>query len=274
MPGQRVRDVISFADEREIETSTRPHVVAVLNFSDRERLGGAMKRLSILAALAIGLAVSACIEFGTGFVVSREGYILTNYHVVEGCRSISVGLDDGEKTIRISARDAQNDLALLKSPSVSSTVAIFRSGRGVRAGDSVVAIGFPLRGLGLVASEANVTTGTISALAGPGDDTRLLQITVPVQVGNSGVPLLDGSGNVVGVIFAKLDAIEVANVTGDIPQNITLAINARVAQAFLDANGVDYQMAPSTVMKAVADIGEQAKAFTVPIECNKPIFPR
>ncbi len=222
-----------------------------------------MKRLSILAALAIGLAVSACVEFGTGFVVSREGYILTNYHVVEGCRSVSVGLDDGEKTIRISARDAQNDLALLKSPSVSSTVAIFRSGRGVRVGDSVVAIGFPFRGLGLVASEANVTAGTISALAGPGDDTRILQITVPVQVGNSGGPLLDASGNVVGVIFAK-----------NSPQNITLAINTRVAQAFLDANGVNYQMAPSTVMKAVADIGEQAKAFTVPIECNKPIFPR
>ena len=61
-------------------------------------------------------------------------------------------------------------------------------------------VGYPLRGL--LASEANVSTGAVSALAGPGDDRRLIQITAPVQSGNSGGPVLDAAGNVVGVVSA------------------------------------------------------------------------
>src|SRR5439155_21695916 len=99
-------------------------------------------------------------------------------------------------------------------------------GRAVRQGDGIVAVGFPLRGL--LASGPNVTTGTISALAGLGDDSRYLQITAPVQPGSSGGPLLDQSGNVVGVVVGKLDALRVAQAIGDIPQNVNFAINAAV----------------------------------------------
>ena len=101
---------------------------------------------------------------------------------------------------------------------------------------SVVAVGFPLPGL--LASEANVTTGIVSALAGIGDDTRFLQMTVPVQPGNSGGPLLDLEGRVVGVVVGKLDAVKVASVTGDIPQNVNFAIKAGVLRSFLDASAV------------------------------------
>jgi S1-C subfamily serine protease len=78
---------------------------------------------------------------------------------------------------------------------------------GIRSGEGVVAVGFPLRGL--LASTANVTTGSVSALAGPRDATRYLPITAPVQPGNSGGPLLDPSGNVIGVVVGKLDALTV-----------------------------------------------------------------
>jgi S1-C subfamily serine protease len=90
---------------------------------------------------------------------------------------------------------------------------------------------------GLLASEANVTTGTVSALAGIGNDTRL-QVTVAVQPGNSGGPLLGLRGRVVGVVVGKLDAVQIASVTGDIPQNVNFAIKAGVAQTFLQASGV------------------------------------
>ena len=133
------------------------------------------------------------------------------------------------------ARDQENDLALLAAP-VSLPAADFRGDPAIRAGDSVVAVGFPLHGL--LASEANVTTGTVSALAGIGDDDRFLQMTVPVQPGNSGGPLLDLQGRVVGVVVAKLDAVRVASVTGDIPQNVNFAIKADVVQNFLRASGV------------------------------------
>ncbi len=83
---------------------------------------------------------------------------------------------------------------------------------------------------------------------------RLMQISAPVQPGNSGGPLLDSSGNVVGVVVGKLNAIKVARLTGDIPQNINFGISAGTARTFLDAYGVPYETAPSTEVLPTADI--------------------
>jgi S1-C subfamily serine protease len=143
---------------------------------------------------------------------------------------------------------------------------MLRQGRGVRLADSVVVAGFPLTGL--LSSGLNVTTGAVSALAGPGDDRRLIQITAPVQPGNSGGPLLDSSGNVVGVVVSKLDALEVASITGDIPQNVNFAIALGTLQAFLDSNSIDYQTRASSSPKSNADVAEMARAATVQIECR------
>lgn len=131
----------------------------------------------------------------------------------------------------------------------------------------MVAVGYPLHGL--LSSEANVTTGNVSALAGIGNDTRFLQITAPVQPGNSGGPLVDQSGNVVGIIVGKLNAIEIAKVTGDVPQNVNFAINMAVAKAFLDANSVEYKSAPSVKKLDPADMVETAKKFTLLLECQR-----
>ena len=128
-------------------------------------------------------------------------------------------------------------------------------------------VGFPLHGL--LASEANVTTGTISALAGLGNDTRFLQITAPVQPGNSGGPLLDQSGNIVGVVVSKLDTMRIAKATGDIPQNINFAINGTVAKAFLDATSVEYETSASSNSMGAAEIGAAAKKFTLLLECYR-----
>ena len=87
----------------------------------------------------------------------------------------------------------------------------------------------------MLASGGNVVTGNVTALAGLGDDSRFLQISAPVQPGNSGGPLFDRHGNVVGVVVAKLNALKIASATGDIPQNVNFAIKASVAIAFLDA---------------------------------------
>jgi S1-C subfamily serine protease len=105
-------------------------------------------------------------------------------------------------------------------------------------------------------------------LAGPGNDARLLQITVPVQPGNSGGPLLDSSGNVVGVIVSGLDAMWILESTGSLPQNVNFAIKAGVARAFLDGSGVDYRLAGTGETVGAADIGDAAKAYTVFITCG------
>jgi TPR repeat protein/S1-C subfamily serine protease len=205
---------------------------------------------------------------GTGFVVSRAGHVLTNLHVVGDCALVRTGRSDADsEKAAIAAVDNENDLALLLPPAGTHAVATFRQGGGVRPGDSVVAVGFPLQGL--LASSTNVATGTVSALAGIRDDIRYLQISAPVQPGNSGGPLLDLSGNVVGVVVAKLDALKVAEATGDIPQNVNFAIKDSVARSFLDAKGVEYDAAPSDQALTAAEVGERAAAFTVLVECWK-----
>ncbi len=109
----------------------------------------------------------------------------------------------------------------------------------------------------------------MSALAGPADDRRLIQITVPVQRGNNGGPLLDQSGNVVGVVVGKLNALKVASVTGDIPQNVNFALSEGTVRAFLDANDIPYDSSPSDKAQETADIAAKARQFTVLVECWK-----
>lgn len=202
---------------------------------------------------------------GSGFFVSKGGHILTNAHVVNGCTDVRI---PPAAPVRVAARDDASDLALLRGPAdLAGAVGAFREGRGIRPGADVVVIGYPLQGV--VASEANVTRGNVSALAGLDDDRRLFQITAPVQPGNSGGPVLDTSGHVVGVAVGKLDALQVALATGDIPQNVNFAVSAGTARAFLDAEDVPYETARSSDTLAPDDVAAKAKKFTVLVECWK-----
>ena len=203
---------------------------------------------------------------GTGFVVSRSGHVLTNAHVVDGCGTLTGRVPSGSFPLTLLNADRQNDLAVLQSNASLPAVATFREGRGVRPGDDVIAAGFPLQEV--LAKQMNVTTGTVSALAGPQDNAAQLQITAPVQPGNSGGPLLDRSGHVVGVVVSKLDALVIASQSGTIPENINFAVKGEVARTYLDSRGVDYLTAASGAAKATADIAEAAKAYTVFITCT------
>jgi tetratricopeptide (TPR) repeat protein len=118
--------------------------------------------------------------------------------------------------------------------------------------------------------EANVSVGNVSALAGIADDSRYFQISAPVQPGNSGGPLLDGSGRLVGIVTAKLNALRMARFTGDIPENVNFAIKAEVARTFLDSKHISYQTARSDQQLSPADIGDLGRPFTVHIECERP----
>lgn len=196
---------------------------------------------------------------GSGFRVAR-GAIVTNHHVVEGCSRLRVN----GVAAQVRGTDARSDLALL-SVSAAGPSTRLRAQRAA-IGEPVAVAGYPLRGL---LSGFNMTTGNLSSLSGVGGDTRLVQITAPVQPGNSGGPLLDSTGNLMGVVVSKLDAIKTAKITGDIPQNVNFAINANVLRSFLDAYSVDYETASSERAIATTAIAEKAKGFTVLVECWK-----
>jgi hypothetical protein len=222
--------------------------------------------LAVICLLAFFLcparpARAATVLTGTGFVVSRQGHVLTNYHVIEGTRSLRGQVDGREFGLVVIKTDPARDLALLQIQGQAPPPLAFRQGKPLRPGDAVVAVGYPLQGI--LAHEANVTTGDMSASAGPGGDKKLIQITAPIQPGNSGGPVLDLSGLVVGVAVAKLGVKETYATTGDIPQNVNFAIKGAVAQDFLERNGVVLTLRESGPEQKPADIGETARQSTV-----------
>lgn len=206
------------------------------------------------------------VSSGTGFVAA-PGRLLTNWHVTEGCAELRARTPRGAiLPATVTARDAERDLALLSVQGELGPPLAFRTGPEVRRGEGVVTYGFPFAGM--LSSGATLTTGDVSALSGLRDNQRHFQISAPVQAGNSGGPLLDMGGRVVGVVVSKLNAQRIAQVTGDLPQNINFAVKGSVALEFLQRHGVR----PTTATgvrggRTAADVGEVAEPSTVLLQC-------
>ena len=207
---------------------------------------------------------------GSGFVIGRDGettFIVTNHHVVEDCAKVTVVYAGKLYEASVRAKDANSDLALLETNIPNAQPASFNRLSRARLGEAVTAAGYPLQGL--LSKSLNVTGGNISALAGLGDDAKHLQITAPLQPGNSGGPLLDGAGNVIGVAASKLNAIAAAELTGDLPQNVNFAIKAALVRSFLDIHSVNYQRLPFETKLEPEKLAERARQFTVAVHCWK-----
>jgi S1-C subfamily serine protease len=206
-------------------------------------------------------------QSGTGFLVSTNGHVVTNQHVVEGCVGDISGNLTGEApvTLRLVSSDETNDLALLQAPGSFRDVAVIKD-KAIQSGASVVAIGYPFHGL--LTSDFTVTTGIVSSLSGVMNNTRFLQISAAVQPGNSGGPLLSSSGEVVGVVAAKLNALKFVRATGNIPENINFAIKTGALRDFLDNSVVSYQTSDSKTELMTTQIARNARAFTFLISCK------
>ncbi|SFJ43416.1 S1 family peptidase [Celeribacter neptunius] len=197
---------------------------------------------------------------GSGFYVSEFGHVLTNAHVVKECKALKV---DGEDASLV--EQSQNfDLALLKVNTEPKAIATF-SPTVAKLNQDITVVGYPLSGL---LGGINVTRGAISSMTGLGGDETTMQISAPVQPGNSGGPVLSSEGVVVGVVVSKLDAAAVQEVIGDIPQNINFAIRGSAAKLFLSLNGVEPVISDTSSAMNGPQLAEEAQTFTVQIECN------
>ena len=193
---------------------------------------------------------------------------MTNDHVVRDCSALRVtDTANASQGATIAAHDTVNDLAVLKAEHRWPSAAAIRDGRDARPGDNVVVTGYPLSGV--VGSGMAVTTGSLTALTGPSDDSRLLQVSAPVQPGNSGGPLLDGGGGVIGVVTGTLNGTALAIKTGVVPQNVNFAIKSAVLRNFLDTNGIGYVNAAGQHKMPAGAIGDLARKFTVRVECQR-----
>jgi uncharacterized protein len=198
--------------------------------------------------------------YGSAVVVSRMGDILTNEHVIQGCKNIR--LQPSGSTVKLVAQDARNDLALLRLEGGKIPAVKIRIGKGLRLGDELVAVGYPLRGL--ISNGPTVTTGIVNALSGLNNDTSAFQMSATVQPGSSGGPIVDMHGLLVGIVRSRLQP------NGPIsPQNVNFGINLATVQSFLDAHSVDYES--STVgnkSMSVGDVTALTQRSTVQVECH------
>jgi len=200
---------------------------------------------------------------GSGFFVTADGVALTNAHVLEGCTDAVIA---SYGAARIVVRDEVNDLALLKLISPAATTPARFRRKPIMLGETAFAMGFPLAGQ--LDNGLNFTSGIISSLAGPGNDTRALQLTAPIQAGNSGGPIVDNAGLVVGVTQAKLSEVAAIRAGGAFPQNVNFGIKADLATNFLRANAIDPQDSESGEQQPTVNVARDGRAYTVQVKCN------
>jgi S1-C subfamily serine protease len=212
-------------------------------------------------------AVSA--STGSGIFVNAEGYVLTNVHVVKSCKTIFVkALGSQPQTGTIEAADPKNDLALIRTNAGYGVPAEFRSpSHPPRLGEDVGVIGYPL--LGILSNEPKATFGQINSVAGMNNDYTLLQISAPVQPGNSGGPVFDEAGQVVGVVVSQA-ALALVSRIGSVPQNVNFAIRGELAEIFMTAHGVHYAEGAPRKHLSTEEIAAAGQTSTAQIVCIKP----
>jgi hypothetical protein len=201
---------------------------------------------------------------GTGFAVAA-GLVVTNQHVVAGCTRLDVLSPDGRRTGVVVDADEGVDLALVRVTGLGGGIASLRRPGSVRLGESAYAFGFPLSGL--LSDGGNFTNGVVSSLRGLRESANEIQITTPVQPGNSGGALIDAAGHVIGVIVGKLDATAVSRSTGDIPQNVNFAVSMQALLDFLGRNRVPFRATERSAPVETVQIADAARAFTHRIVC-------
>lgn len=227
--------------------------------------------VAALGGLATAAAGQTLVGTGSGFLVNESGWVLTNAHVVEGCDVVREA-NLGNAVSVISDTDADLALVLFRGEQDSEPLPL--RDRPVRLTEAVVALGFPLSDI--LGSEIRATTGTVSSLSGVQGDPRFFQISAPIQSGNSGGPVLDANGDVIGIATSKL----VGQADEDF-QNINFAITASEAIRFITANGLDYVRATDDPPVENADQIESATRSTFLLQCrayelepSAPIEPR
>lgn len=161
------------------------------------------------------------ISTGTGFLISNDGLLATNAHVIEGGNSITVLINSHQIPATKILSDKVNDVAILKLPdSVLDEIGpipySFR--KSAQIGESIYTIGYPLNYI--MGNNFKASNGIISANSGVADDVRYYQITAPIQPGNSGGPLFDQSGNVIGITSARLNE----GAAGSKTENVNYAV--------------------------------------------------
>jgi S1-C subfamily serine protease len=213
--------------------------------------------------------------------------VVTNQHVVNECESVTVG-SNANRQVRteIIEIDTKNDLALLKLLSTSiesaetnsiirklgstnvplSSNGLFRS-EDVELGEKVMVAGYPFGDI--ISNTIKVTGGMVSANRGMSNDTSRFQIDAAIQPGNSGGPIYDENGNIVGVVVSQLNKLKVAKAIGSLPENVNFGIKASTVRQFLTSSGLPTKWSRQSMSISTKKIAKIAKIQTVMVKCHR-----
>lgn len=203
---------------------------------------------------------------GSGFVITANGLIVTSYHVVSDANKIQIRGVNGEFDkafkAKILAFDKNNDLAILKIDDTKFTqinsIPYSLSDKTADVGDDVFVLGYPLRAV--MGDEIKLTNGLISSKSGFQGDVTSYQISATVQAGNSGCPLFDKNGNIIGVVNARLP-VENASYAIKTPYLKTLLSSLENQPALTTSN--------SLVGKSLSEQVKSVKKFVYIIEVSE-----
>lgn len=178
----------------------------------------------LFTTLCSGIAYAEEIYTGSGFFITSSGYFVTNYHVIKDAGKIGLRDVQGKTYEAIVIKvDTNNDLAILKAKGTFSALPVVNS-QTVKRGAHVITVGFP--NIDIQGKEPKLSEGIVSALSGMQDEPTVFQISVPIQQGNSGGPMVNMNGNVVGIVASKLSAIYMLKNKGSVPENVNYAIKS------------------------------------------------
>lgn len=213
---------------------------------------------------------------GSGFIFTEDGYVVTNYHVVEGTNAVSVSLYDGTRhEAKVVGYDASNDLAVLKIEATGLTPVIIGDSDNINVGDGVVAIGNPLGELTF-----SLTAGAVSAMDrtvsfSDGKSMELLQTDCAINSGNSGGPLFNLYGEVIGITNAKFSSnygqVSIDNIAFAIPMNSVLReIQDIIEKGYISRAYIGVTV--DTVREEVLKYGIPAGAEVVSVTKDAPAY--
>jgi S1-C subfamily serine protease len=196
---------------------------------------------------------------GSGFFVSKDGHAITNYHVIEGCDINKLSFKGSQTEVKVLAVDKVNDIAILKS-NAKPDVIFPVSNEDVSLLEDVIVAGFPLGKQ--ISSAIKTHKGVVTALAGAGDNYSFFQTDAAINQGNSGGPIINQKGNVVG--------IAVATWVEEGVQGVHFGIKSSTLKTFASANGLNFA-SPNYRDLSNKDLGKLITKGTVYVECHMTV---
>ena len=202
---------------------------------------------------------------GTGFFISHDGHVLTNHHVIAQCAAITITPPGQEEYLaQLRRGDSRRDLALLTTGRSVPLPAPFRANDLISEGEPVTIIGYPEHG------KVAIKPIQVEGIVRPDDETAhpyVFSMQAPLRRGNSGGPVLDAMGQVMGIVFAKVDTPSAYAKTGKVIKDVGYGVRLRPVRAFLSGIGIELRQASLPQRLTSAQQFGLAKEFIVQIGC-------